>query len=484
VIARDAPPHRVTAGRRRPPGASLLRRAAALFADPVTLEKRRLLAARWAGLDPALRSAGQGLGQKATGCGATLGVQPRCDFACTGCYLGSEANRIPALPTAAILAQLDELRRYLGPKSNVQLTDGEVTLRPEGELVEILRHARAAGVVPMLMTHGDNLRRRPGLLERLMEEGGLTEVSIHIDTTQRGRDGYRQPASEAELDPLREEFAAMIRAARRRTGRELRAAMTLTVTGDNLPQVAGVVRWTIAHRDAFGLMSFQPLAQVGRTRRELQGVGAAALWREIGKATADFGATLDAPGQLHFGHPECTRFVPFLALERPGERPRLIQTFRDHPDDLGVVAEFFARGLGGVAFRDDRPLEKLARGLGMVRAEPRWLLGRVRRWADRRMKEETGSGLWRLLADALLGRVRVDGFTLTSHHFMSPEELATPLGRERLAACVFRVPVHGEMVPMCRVNAGGVRESFYAEIQSAARDGAERGAAEPDLSTS
>src|SRR4051794_17031891 len=163
-------------GRGSPGGAGFF------FGDPATPEKRSLLSERWAGLDPALQVPGQGLGQKATGCGATIGIQPRCDFACTGCYLGGEANRIPALSTAAVLAQLDDLRRYLGPKSNVQLTDGEVTLRPEAELLEILVHARRIGVVPMLMTHGDNLRRRPGLLERLME-GGLTEISIHVDTT-------------------------------------------------------------------------------------------------------------------------------------------------------------------------------------------------------------------------------------------------------------------------------------------------------------
>src|SRR5262249_34999177 len=163
---------------------------------------------------------------------ATIGIQPRCDFACTGCYLGHEANRVPALPTAAVLRQLDELRRWLGPKSNVQITDGEVTLRPVEELIAILRYARSIGVSPMVMTPGDNLRRqrrRPGLLERLMTEGGLTEISIHVDITQRGRDGYQAPRSELELMPLREEFAALIREARRRTGRPLRAAMTLTV---------------------------------------------------------------------------------------------------------------------------------------------------------------------------------------------------------------------------------------------------------------
>jgi len=443
-------------------------RTAALVRDPVTAEKRRLLAERWAGLDPVLRLPGQGLGQQATGCGATVGIQPRCDFSCTGCYLGHDANAVPALPTAAVLRQLDELRRYLGPKSNVQITDGEVTLRPVEELLEILRYARAIGVVPMLMTHGDNLRRRPGLLERLMSEGGLTEISIHVDITQRGRDGYRLPKSELELMPLRDEFAAMIREARRRTGHTLRAAMTLTVTQDNLPQIADVVRWLVRNRDAFGLVSFQPLAQVGRTRKNQQGVTADELWREISRGTADFGLHLRGTGPLHFGHSDCTRFVPLLALERSGEKPRLFQAIRDEPQDVEVLREFIAHGLGGVAFRDDLAIEKVARFLGMVRTAPGWMLGRARRWVDGRFRSEAGLSLARLLFDRLRGRLRLDGLTLTSHHFMSAEELRTSAGQERLAACVFRVPYQGEMVPMCRMNAGGIRERFYSETLAAA----------------
>ena len=452
-----------------------LRRVVELFRDPATAEKRALLAQRWAGLEPALRLPGQGLGQKATGCGATIGIQPRCDFACTGCYLGHEANHVPALPTAAILRQLDELRRWLGPKSNVQITDGEVTLRPVEELTEILRYARSIGVIPMVMTHGDNLRRRPGLLERLMVEGGLTEISIHVDITQRGRDGYRLPKSELELMPLRDEFAAMVRAGRRRTGRPLRAAMTLTVTRDNLPQIADVVRWLVRNRDAFSLVSFQPLAQVGRTRKNEQGVTADALWREVGRGTADFGLDLDGTGPMHFGHTECTRFVPLLALARPGEEPRLFRAFRGEPEDVDVMREFFAHGLGGVAFRDDRPVEKAGRFLGMVRTAPGFLLSRARRWADERFRREADLSLARLCFESLRGRLRLDGLTLTSHHFMSPEETRTPVGRERLAACVFRLPYRGEMVPMCRMNAEGVRERFYAEILATSEPRERRG---------
>jgi hypothetical protein len=441
-----------------------LRNVLELLREPATAEKRRILADRWSGLDPAIRLPGQGLGQKATGCGATVGIQPRCDFACTGCYLGHEANHIPALPTSAVLRQLDELRRYLGPKSNVQITDGEVTLRPVEELTEVLSYARSIGVIPMVMTHGDNFRRRPGLLERLMEEGGLTEVSIHVDITQRGRDGHKAPKSELELMGLREEFAAMVREARRKTGRTLRAAMTLTVTRDNLSQIPDVVRWLIRNRDAFSLVSFQPLAQVGRTRKSQQGVTADELWGEVAKGTADFGLAFEGTGPMHFGHTECTRFVPLLTLERPDGEIRAFQFIRDEPEDVAVMREFFDRGLGGTAFRDDQPLEAAARGLGFLRRDPVWLLGRVRRWAAARLRDEAGTSAARLLLDLLRGKVRVGGFTLTSHHFMSPAELKTPVGQERLAACVFRLPYKGEMVPMCRMNADGVRERFYAGI--------------------
>jgi hypothetical protein len=220
----------------------------------------------------------------------------------------------------------------------------------------------------------------------------------------------------------------------------------------------------VRNRDAFSLVSFQPLAQVGRTRKSQRGVTATDLWREVGLATAEFGLELDGTGPMHFGHTECTRFVPLLTLQKPGEEPRLFQLIRDEPEDMAVMREFFELGLGGMAFRDDRPLETAARGLGMFRTAPGWLLGRVRRWADARFRGEAGLSLSRLLLDAVRGKVRIGGLTLTSHHFMSPDELRTPIGQDRLAACVFRLPYKGEMVPMCQMNADGVREKFYAGI--------------------
>ena len=53
---------------------------------------------------------------------------------------------------------------------------------------------------------------------------------------------------------------------------------------------------------------------------------------------------------------------------------------------------------------------------------------------------------------------------------MSAADLATPEKRDRLAACAFRLAVDGEMVPMCQVNAGGVRDAVYARRTPAAED--------------
>ena len=55
-----------------------------------------------------------------------------------------------------------------------------------------------------------------------------------------------------------------------------------------------------------------------------------------------------------------------------------------------------------------------------------------------------------------MSKVRIGVFTLTSHNFMSRDEIDTSLGRERLNACAFRVPVGSRMIPMCEAirNAG------------------------------
>jgi hypothetical protein len=281
-------------------------------------EARRLLAANWSALHESMRVPQQMFGRQGNGCSATIGAMPRCDFACRGCYLNADANRVPAESVEGIKAQMRALRPLMGHAGNLQLTDGEVTLRPVEEVVELLRYARSLGLIPMLMTHGDSFRRRPGLLEQLMVEGGLTEVSIHVDTTQRGRVGgrWREAKTEAELNPLREEFAGIIRVAQRATGRVLRAATTMTVTRDNVGGVPDVVRWLTRNTDAFRLISFQPIAQVGRTEDGYGGgVMAEALWDRVAEGLGvEGGSARMAQLGVWFGHQACNRMVNGILL--------------------------------------------------------------------------------------------------------------------------------------------------------------------------
>lgn len=415
-------------------------------------ETRAVLAAAWAALPPALRLPTQFLGRQYAGCSATIGVMPRCDFSCGGCYLGKEANRIRPRPVDDVKAQMRLIRSWLGPAGNLQLTDGEVTLRAESELVELIAYARSIGLVPMLMTHGETFRRKPGLLDRLMAAGGLTEVCFHVDTTMRGRrDGYADARTETDLDGLRAELADMIRAARRRTGRRLECASTVTVTRRNLDQVPGIVRWFLRNADAFKMVSFQPLAAVGRTDPMLEGVTPDELWQRIAEGAGDPELRR---GEAFLGHPDCSRFVQGLAVRR-GERVALVPLYRrDRPDEMRFLRELLDR-LGGTSFRLD------GRGRALLRA------GRMLARHAGFLAREVMPYLWRLARRA--GTTRAHYFCIVSHHFMSAAEAATVVGRERLSACVFRVPIDGRLEPMCAVNALGLRESFYRAAPPAER---------------
>jgi hypothetical protein len=409
------------------------------------------------------------LGRQGNGCGATIGAMPRCDFACRGCYLGDEANGIPAATVEEIKAQMRVLRPVLGHAGNLQLTDGEVTLRPEHELIELLRYAQSLDLVPMLMTHGDSFRRRPGLLERLMVEGGLTEVSIHVDTTQRGRKGaeWRTADSEGALNPLRDEFAAMARAAMAQTGRPLRCATTMTVTRENLAGVGDVLRWLVRNADVFHLISFQPIAQVGRTEDGFGGgVTADDLWAEVsaalGAGHADGGARI-ARGAKWLGHAACNRFVHGLVARTTDGA--VFHPVREAGDAIDTrVVDGFLQQFGGITFRVGTPVDHAAKLVGVALRAPGFVLRNLipyaMHWAGRLSPGAPGRAIRALLG----GTLRVQGLAIVSHHFMSRPELETPLGQERLAHCVFHVPINGALVSMCEVNALGVREQFYGQL--------------------
>lgn len=438
---------------------------------PIDPSTQRSLSTAAQRVPDTFKTSRQFLGRQYAGCGALIGSMPRCDFACRGCYLGEEANRVPALALPAIFDQIDTIRTWLGEGGNLQITDGEMTLRDAGELVQIIQRARQVGLVPMLMTHGDALLRDPSLLHKLVSEAGLSEISIHIDTTQQGRRDrrYRNPDSERDLDPLREDFAALIRDTRAATGRRLEAATTVTVTRENLPEVGGTVRCLLELSDAFKMLSFQPVARVGRTLEEVSShVDVAELWEQISKgltpAWRDPRTTESFVGWL--GHPDCSHFVQGLVIDERNANRRFVPLLDPmDANESEIVSQALDR-FGGLTFRLDDGLTSAMRILGLFAKHPyfiaRCVIPQLTRSLSRVFPNGRSAAAWRWAR----GDLRVHYLNLVSHHFMSAEEIATPRGQERLDLCAFQVPIDGTLQSMCEVNALGLRDGLYERMKA------------------
>ena len=380
----------------------------------------------------------------------------QCNFSCTCCYLGKDANKTEPLPFVEVQEQLDHLRSALGAGGKVQITAGEVTLLPLADLGRIVAYGRSIGLDLMVMSHGQRFLEEPEYLISLVRDYGLRKVCIHIDTTQRGRPGIKSTLNEEELTPVRDASANLIRKVRKITGIPLQAASTITVTNNNLAEMAGVMEWFYQNADAFRLLSFQPVADVGRTRKgHATAILNEKLWQQIFTAARrSFN-----PQPLLFGHPKCNNMVPLL-VARVGEERFIFETLRSNNDH---DREFFSQLL--IAFQDFfdwdvRWKKNLLRILKVAALNP-LLLRDGLHWALERLPDEKPR-LQNLLKACWKNRQlpRFNPFLLIIHNFMNAEELQTPEGQERLAACIFKLPVDGKLVSMCEMNATELRASL------------------------
>ena len=439
------------------------RRLGALL-EPIPRERRQLNWARHAQLPEHLRGPEQILGIGHHACGATHSVLERCDFACTSCYLGKAANATPPLPEDEVFRQLDQLRAFLGPQGKAQITSGEVTLLPRQQLGRYVRYAKTIGLDPMVMSHGQRWLDDPGYLEDLVREDGLEKVAIHVDVTQRGRRGWHPNLDEKALHPLRERYAQLIRTTRARTERTLHAAHTVTITGRNVDAIPGIVRWVAANADAFRMLSLQPAAEVGRTQdARLEDVGLDDVWARI---CAGLGQSLNRHA-MHFGHPECHIIAPLVIL-RWGARQKVLETARAGKRwDRAYLARLM-RAIGGYSTRGRSRGENVLGLLGLCARHPLLVAESVLFGAYRLT---TLAGWLAVSVPQLLRgrRLSIRPLAIIVHKFMSPDELDTELGRERLAACVFQVPVDGRMAPMCEMNATPLRTELNARMRADAR---------------
>jgi hypothetical protein len=426
------------------------------FRNPIVEEKARVLRERWDSLPRELQTNNQISGRHLTHCGFTLGAS-YCSFHCTHCYLPKNANSIPIPSLAQVKEQIDANRRFQGPGGGLQITGGDVAdaywkSGRADELIEIVRYAYSVGSIPMLMTHGQTLIEQPQFLERLVVEGGLRQISVHVDMTQAGRHGYPigRIKCEADLHPVRQAFTDLALSLREKTGCILEYALSFTVTRRNIDDVPEVIRWYLAdprRSYIWRMLSFQPEADTGRTLFSQNPITPEDVWEKICEGV---GMPLRRDVSI-FGHPDCNSWASLLVARPSGKYFPLLP---DDPKFDHLLGEVL-RKIGGLSLVNDDAGTPLYRLAGVVFKNP-LLLARVVTQMTRYL---TSRNAPREIFRALL-RGQVHTLGVGMHNFMGSEKVARaatdPVIKARLDSCVFKGAVKRngtwEAVPMCAMN--------------------------------
>ena len=344
-----------------------------------------------------------------------LEVTQRCNLDCTACYLSESSEALHDLPLEEIFRRIAAIRADYGAGADVQITGGDPTLRPAGELETIVRRLREAGLRPTLFTNG--IRASRALLAQLAA-AGLEAVAFHVDTTQRRR-GY---ADEAALNALRDEYLERSR------GLRLAVYFNTTVTGANLRDIPELVRFFVRRSGIVRLASFQLQASTGRgvLGPRAPAVSIAAAIESIRQGT---GTRLNFDA-MDVGHARCNRYAMSLVA---GER------VYDVLDDDALVAETLEKTALTPLDRT-RPWRALGAFAAALARHPR-TLARCLGWAARKA--------WSMRRDLVAARGRVRKLSFFVHNFMDAGELDA----ERVAACSFMVASAEGAVSMCAHNA-------------------------------
>ena len=357
----------------------------------------------------------QSMGRRwSIGCVA-LEITQRCNLDCTLCYLSDHSEAVKDVPLAEILRRVDAIAHQYGPNTEVQITGGDPTLRDRTELITIVRHVRASGLLPNLFTNG--IRATRSLLTELAA-AGLADVAFHVDTTQE-RKGY---TDEVSLNPLREAYIARAR------GLGLGIVFNTTVHDGNLAEIPDVAAFFVQRASTVRLASFQLQAETGRGTAG-GSEGAVSIDGVAERIQRGAGARIAFDTPLA-GHSDCNRHA--LVLVSGGE-------VLDLYDDKKVMAMLLAGTVGQKFERMSR-----ARGImafaGRLLRQPR-LAATLLPWATRKA--------WGFRRALWQGRGQVERLSFFIHDFMD----ARSLDRCRIEACVFMVQTADGPVSMCLHNA-------------------------------
>ena len=439
------------------------------FRNPIHEEKARVLSERWESLPAELRTNNQISGRHLTHCGFTLGAS-YCSFHCTHCYLPKNANQIPIPSLAQVKEQIDANRVLQGPGGGLQITGGDVAdaywkSGRADELIEIVRYAYSVGSIPMLMTHGQTLIEHPEFLERLVVEGGLRQISVHVDMTQSGRHGFPigRIKCEADLHPVRQAFTDLAYRIREKTGAILEYALSFTVTRRNIDDVPEVIRWYLAdprRTYIWRMLSFQPEADTGRTIFSQRPITSADVWQKICDGV---GLPLRRDVSI-FGHPDCNSWASLLIARPSGKYFPLLP---DDPKFDGLFGDVLAK-IGGLSLVNDDAGTPAYRLAGVLFKNP-LLIARVAAQMFRYLNSRNAPR--EIFQSLLRGKVHTLGVGM--HNLMDAKQVALadsdPVIKARLDSCVFKGAVKRngkwEAVPMCSMNQQTWSEVYDARLQ-------------------
>jgi radical SAM protein with 4Fe4S-binding SPASM domain len=171
----------------------------------------------------------------------------RCNLRCLHCYSASDDTRCDGeLTTDQARQMIDDLADFGAPV--LLLSGGEPLLRED--LIELIAHARSAGLRPVLSTNGTLID--PATAERL-SEAGLVYAGISLDGLAEVNDAFRGQAGafEQTLEGVRN-----CRAAGLKTG------LRLTMTRENIGEIPGV--FDLVEAERIPRICFYHLVTAGR----------------------------------------------------------------------------------------------------------------------------------------------------------------------------------------------------------------------------
>lgn len=421
---------------------------------PVDPEAAAFLQRRWDSLPERNQVPGQILGRKTTGCEATHGVFPKCDFACKPCYHSADANKV-RIDGPHTLDQVERQMQYLSSQRGwgtyAQLIGGEVSLLEPGDHAAAIAAIRENGRIPMSFTHGDfnyDYLRAIAVDENDAPRFPHLSFAAHFDTTMVGRSGSKKPQSEQELHEYRGRFCEMFTRLKADYGITNYLAHNMTVTPQNLDDVADIVE--SCHDQGWRMFSFQPAAYIGNESRWDDGyreLTSDTVWGEVERGA---GTTLGYQA-MQVGDTRCNRvtwgaylgdrFVPLLDDDEALDHQMVASWYEAFPGN------FILRERGESALR---LLRCLAEQPSVVPEIARW----ARRFAER------GGGVrqpwWKASPTTFVMHKFIDAADTAAGwaHIQAGTRAVDDRvleAQERLEACAYTMghPESDQLIPAC-----------------------------------